>query len=1162
MKNSNGYTNILGVAVVALAIAGLTAGKVAAGYTMQISFTNFAGRGTLTHFPALVKLTPSNTDSYYGFLNTTDGYDLRFWTNSALTGTALSYEIESFDTRATSYIWVKVPQVSLNSSIWASWGDPAYNSQETYTSNGDVWTEGFVGVWHMTEVNAEDSTANQSTCVGLGNQTEGAMVGAGQDCSGGSLDTQEDALFDLSNDFTLSCWMKDNNSNSGWDGPITKLTKWSSGYQIGQKNSSFAFVAYWSNGWGGDWASSLEPVSGGTWYHVTATISNGVAYTYRNGVLIDTYSGKSGQTINTGNSTLRFGTYDGSVDEVRVVDVVRSPDWIWACWMNQGDNHDGFVAYGLPTVPGGVNWTDRATSNILDTTAWASATVLTNLTQAVLVWDTSDRGTGSTNDWPAANRIGLGPQSAGAVTARMTALDPGTAYVWRLHGTSATTNGWSAPTSFLTLAPPRVDTVGGATGVRAYTATLNGVLSSGAVAEAWICWGTNDMGMANTSDWDHVVSIGEVAQEERFSSVVTGLTPLASYVYRCYAVNEIDSAWSTNATFITSDRNNRMTSAAEASAHNSWNLGGNWTLGGAPAGLEIAIVSAGLQAEVEDDAATPAYSGGLILEAGAGLQIGYDDPPEVAELNALGTGPWILHTGSYIWIRYSESTTHGNPISLLGDAEFGTGIADAAHLDQRTLTGLISGPGKLTVHTSDGNILHLDPSTPGGNTWAGGLLAGGVHSENKRATIEAEKAGALGEGDVTIDDGVTLQLDAADAMSDGATLSLSGDPRSDSAFKLVLNADDTIDTLFINGFAYPASTYGSLASGATNTFAWIDGTGILTVTNAPADSTPPTVSFADDQAGNPVYVMQPITYAVTFDEPVVPDPTSDDLGNAGSAGIVVDAVRKLSDVVFEVDVRATTLGSLQLQIGSGAAFEDLFGNALVTPVSDNTVISVHGPDWVGELGVLKPWANGGINPVTGSAWEIGDQYRLIFLTSENNVRKANTEDLTVYDAYVQGIAAASTVYPDLSNGTWKVIGSSGTVDARDHTGTNPGVDGAGLGIFRTDGSTKVADNNDDLWNYSLDNNITVDENGVGGYTYGNVATGSNPNGTKRDRHLGGSDEVPPKIEYGRCTDRNGAWCLVYNGAASSAYPYYAISEPLTIQAGPLPPPTGLILVVK
>ena len=79
-----------------LALAVAVSRAAAAGYSMEITFTNFAGHGTLTNFPALIKLTTNNTENYTGFLDTTNGWDLRFWTNSSLSGTELNYEIELF----------------------------------------------------------------------------------------------------------------------------------------------------------------------------------------------------------------------------------------------------------------------------------------------------------------------------------------------------------------------------------------------------------------------------------------------------------------------------------------------------------------------------------------------------------------------------------------------------------------------------------------------------------------------------------------------------------------------------------------------------------------------------------------------------------------------------------------------------------------------------------------------------------------------------------------------------------------------------------------------------------------------------------------------------------------------------------------------------------
>jgi hypothetical protein len=92
---------------------------------------------------------------------------------------------------------------------------------------------------------------------------------------------------------------------------------------------------------------------------------------------------------------------------------------------------------------------------------------------------------------------------------------------------------------------------------------------------------------------------------------------------------------------------------------------------------------------------------------------------------------------------------------------------------------------------------------------------------------------------------------------------------------------------------------------------------------------------------------------------------------------------------------------------------------------------------VGELGILDV---SGTNPATSAAWAVGDQYRLIFITSTTT--DATSADIATYNAFVQGVAAAA----GLGDATWNMVGSTVTVDARDNTGTNPFTDGVGVPI--------------------------------------------------------------------------------------------------------------------
>jgi hypothetical protein len=102
--------------------------------------------------------------------------------------------------------------------------------------------------------------------------------------------------------------------------------------------------------------------------------------------------------------------------------------------------------------------------------------------------------------------------------------------------------------TILPAVPPVVTNGAGVTSMSETSAILRGVLTTGGLANAWICWGSSDGGTTSTSGWAHVVSIGNVTQGIVFSNLVTGLATNTTYFYRCYATNAYGSDWSDTAT--------------------------------------------------------------------------------------------------------------------------------------------------------------------------------------------------------------------------------------------------------------------------------------------------------------------------------------------------------------------------------------------------------------------------------------------------------------------------------------------------------------------------------------------------------------------------------------------------------------------------------------
>jgi len=199
----------------------------------------------------------------------------------------------------------------------------------------------------------------------------------------------------------------------------------------------------------------------------------------------------------------------------------------------------------------------------------------------------------------------------------------------------------------------------------------------------------------------------------------------------------------------------------------------------------------------------------------------------------------------------------------------------------------------------------------------------------------------------------------------------------------------------------------------------------------------------------------------------------------------------------------------------------------------------------GELGILAPETLAGNNPATGAPWAVGDQYRLVFHTSATT--NAMSTDIATYNGWVQGLADASPLNIGANFGaTWKVIGSTAAVDARDNTSTNPTVDGSGHAIFLLDGSTLVANDYADLWDGEIQHIINLTEQGTE-WAYW-PWTGTEIDGTART----GGSSANPLGSTGQVGQGNASvttewiWRVWTMDPPGNLMPMYALSDPLVI----------------
>lgn len=324
----------------------------------NLTFDNSAQTEDLVDFPVLIKLDSSRID----YANTQDyGEDIRFVDAAGVT--VLPHEIAEWNEAGTSYVWVKVPQITGGSdtdSIWMYYGNSGVADGQNAAG---VWSNGYVAVWHLNEAagsgaylidstgNLYDGTPTNTTYTASGRLAGARTFSASGDWIGFN---GSGALFDGWGAFTLEMWMyPDYASDAVWeaDGGDRALNK-----------SNVLSNGRW-------WRSGSNPVGTGViqidikfatagtscrqvrlyrqqWNDVVWAYDGTDLKTYLNGAQYSTESKPGGLASDTTPFTLG-NTGDpikGMLDEVRVSNIVRSADWFAAQYKSMRD--DAFVSFG------------------------------------------------------------------------------------------------------------------------------------------------------------------------------------------------------------------------------------------------------------------------------------------------------------------------------------------------------------------------------------------------------------------------------------------------------------------------------------------------------------------------------------------------------------------------------------------------------------------------------------------------------------------------------------------------------------------------------------------------------------------------------------------------------------------------------------------------
>ncbi|NLB54325.1 MAG: DUF2341 domain-containing protein, partial [Lentisphaerae bacterium] len=380
---------------------------------MPITFSGYSKSETLINFPALIIF--EETDEGAGFHHSdfkSPPYgDLRFTSENM--HTQLDFEVESWDLNGKSHVWVKIPELTQDTKIYAFWGMTDVEPPAS-TENGSVWSSDFRAVWHMNETDGQDATANANHGTVEGGVSVSPDGASGEAVQFNGVDGYMKCGSDLNmgtSDTTMSIWFKTSSQkNAGFIGK--SIAGGTAGrYSIFLEGGNL-IAMFHGNIQVTARTTWLNAYSDNHWHLLTAVYDrNGELTLFVDDKSVGSTNIKHGSNYNMQNAGFfwigSYGSasgadphgsfyYPGSLDEARLMTVAVSTNWVRASYQNIASN-DVFVSYGTSTdqnLPLVQN-EDGATNITLDS-AWINGELKSIGTSAATVsvyWGDSDGGT-------------------------------------------------------------------------------------------------------------------------------------------------------------------------------------------------------------------------------------------------------------------------------------------------------------------------------------------------------------------------------------------------------------------------------------------------------------------------------------------------------------------------------------------------------------------------------------------------------------------------------------------------------------------------------------------------------------------------------------------------------------------------------------------------
>lgn len=321
--------------------------------------------GTLTDFPVLISKTHNDLKlvANGGYVENASGYDIRVFSDAALTS-SISFELVYYDgTAGTVIMWAKISSCAVGSQYRLGFGDAALNTNASSTA---TWRSEYKGVWHGGDgstLSLADSTSNGNTLTLAGSGTvagAGKISGAFVFNGSGWATAGDPSSLDMTAAVSYSHWMK---TNSGAVSFTMNKASAAGGngyeflYNAGDltARNQITGIGY-NTPTGSGFGNSAWHLA----YAVISNIDNNFAL-YADGGLV----GFNAITIGDMSSATEFqlgareggNRYTGSEEEARVYQGVLTGDWIAAEFKSQ-NAPASFASYTFdsPTPPPSGLW--------------------------------------------------------------------------------------------------------------------------------------------------------------------------------------------------------------------------------------------------------------------------------------------------------------------------------------------------------------------------------------------------------------------------------------------------------------------------------------------------------------------------------------------------------------------------------------------------------------------------------------------------------------------------------------------------------------------------------------------------------------------------------------------------------------------------------------